>query len=388
MVRFIENDLMAIKRDFTYYAPYDLKTICDFIATNATAISERDIAPIALKSDKGLAYHRLPFDLDSTDECPTFDELFSRMTNAPAVLAFIGSIFDATSSREQFPYIYGVGENGKGRLLEYLLWQLDDAATIANVPKGEGAKRWFNAQTYNKRLVCFGECDQFSFATSEEMKAITGNSYVPVDDKREKLFRGRAICKFIFASNVKPTVERVAAHKRRVIFAEMEPIKGPPVSPRAYDLKLRAEGHAFLSKCWREYQRHGASGGVIATDNEVFTRLAEYNEEDFQEIVNEKCVISPDLFVLSSDIAELLKGAGLPGTAKRRMLRFLEQRYGVKRKPRKMAPVAGGEPQLKEGLWGIGVKGGRPPARPLTVESAEAWRETVRLCSGVELTDF
>ena len=143
---------------------------------------------------------------------------------------------------------------------------------------------------------------------------ITGSDLVLVDDKREKLFTGRAICKFMITANKKPAIENVNAHRRRLIFATMSPVTGTHIPPNVYNKMLDDEGHAFLSKCWALYVAKG-QGRKIQNCDDTYKALLEENEVDFQEIVDRWLVADPTGCFQEMDIRHLLRRAGQIGRA-------------------------------------------------------------------------
>jgi hypothetical protein len=328
--------LGRLHRDFECASASDIEHVRRFIVAMAPGISQDVILPIAWKSQPGLAYERLPFNLDSAEDAPTWESILSRCSNALAIKAFLGSLFDPEADRSQFLYIYGAGNEGKGSMIEALSTVLGSAHTNQITPK---ELRFWLSSIYNKRLVTFSECDDFKFAVSEDMKAVTGNDTVSVDEKGQPIFKAKAICKFMFAANVKPRAQDTPAHRRRLIYSEVSPYTGKPVPYKAFVGSLVTEMHAFLSLCWREYQRLCPGGEIIPVEKEAFDLLLKETQSDFEEILQEFFVVDPRLVCRSRDVANVLTAiAKVPPQTIPAFKQFLKSK-GVKYSARYVVPT-------------------------------------------------
>lgn len=387
VVRIISDDGLeaAIKDYFTkklcikhptwlWYRTSDLDRTLRFLRAEAPFIDGSEIAGVATKSHEGYAFHKLDYDLDSTKDFPTFKELFGRMTNAEAVMTWIGSLFDSTSDRSQLVYLFGEGNNGKGRLVEFLGTAFGAAHIESAVPRDP---RFWTGSVYNKRLVTFGECDDFQFAVGETIKAVTGNDTVVIEKKGKDFRKATAVCKFLFASNVKPAVRGTEAHTRRVIFGEMTPYTGPHLAPSVYDKKLRDEGHAFLSHCWRLYKKNAETFGKIQVDAAMMSALVEENTAQFEELIDQYFALDPDLHVKSNQLLALLVETQHERKDLRQFRLFIENKYKARYSARRV------DGHLIKGFWGLGLKGSAPircdakaPKRPGgSLRSDQEWKE-------------
>ena len=103
------------------------------VRSMAPKMKADDISPVNLKTDSGLCWHRLPFDLED-GPTPVFDEMFSRIDAPKSVMAWIGSLLDPQADLQQYLWIYGDGQNGKSSLSNFLRKVLGPAHRAEQVP--------------------------------------------------------------------------------------------------------------------------------------------------------------------------------------------------------------------------------------------------------------
>lgn len=261
--------------------PY-ARQAAEFFLSRAPVIQETHITPVAQKSDKGLCWHRLPWDLPKTPgPSPTFDEMLSRMDHPELVMAWVGSLLDAKADREQYLWIHGEGLDGKSRFANFLHRVMGPAARAENVPTTQERRFWASGLR-GKRLVVFGDCDNGKFAGDGFFKRLTGDDPVRIEEKGVNAMDARLVAKFLFHGNVRPKIGTSRADLRRALIVEMRPVQGAVCATRTYDEKLWDEGAHFLARCIAEYRRVCPDGGKIPLSGEARDRvleLAEMNEE-------------------------------------------------------------------------------------------------------------
>jgi len=349
----VESTLTTVHKDFDSASPQDIIHMQKFIRIMAPGIDQNTILPIAEKSTPGLTYERLAYDLNVDGPTPTWDSILVRCSNEKALRAFFGSIFDPKADRSQFIYIYGEGNEGKGSMIEALSQGLG-SAHIGMVAQKDTT--WFAGTVYDKRLVTFGECDDFKYAMSEHIKAITGNDTTTINQKFAPLFKAKALCKFMFASNTKPRVFNTPAHKRRLIYSEIQPWTGKAIPVKVFVAKLVEELPAFLSSCKKIYDQVCPEGGVIPTDELVFINLMEENDHELEDIVDEFFIVDPRLHCKMKDIESIfnqknLKPKLIPvfkAYLRSRSIKYDSKKVYLSRSDR--------DPTSKKALWGIAPK--------------------------------
>lgn len=227
--------------------------------------------------EKELAFTRLPW-LAKEGPCPTWDNLLGRMSNAEAFKQWVGSLFDEKSYLQQYVWLYGKGNDGKGSINRFLS-KVFGPAYCSKQPKERGDKNWTH-ELLGKRVVVFPDCNDQVFITSGVFKSLTGGDPIGVEAKFEMSFCTRLNCKFLVLSNEQPMLSSEKADRRRIIYCELPSVDE---SGDEFELKLWEEGGAFLGKCLQAYGQL-APGTCIPTNTDEVDDLIELNELHFAEV--------------------------------------------------------------------------------------------------------
>lgn len=307
---------------------------------------ETEIAPVSQASDLGFTFHRLPWDLIPGD-CPTWDEMFSRMQNAEAVMAFIGALFDPKADRQQYCWIYGDGGNGKSAISRFLHQVFNGAFRAEVVPSG-GDKFWTSG-LHNARIVVFGDCNNYNFPTTGLFKQITGSDLIKIEFKREAAFSAPLVCMMLFLSNKKPNIKGEQSDVRRAIYAEIAPINQPLIPTLMYDSMLFSEGAAFIYKCVTLYKKLAPKNGPIPVNESQLKQLVEDNEEEMEmltlrnfeiEKTDQKKRLEGDRwFIAPCRLDSIFREIGITGDRRRYYLEYLKRRFQVDKKSVKVDGV-------------------------------------------------
>jgi hypothetical protein len=255
-------------------------TIAKTWAMSADALPPKMLKSLRWASEPGYCWDRLPWDLGAYgQDCPTWDSLLSRMTNVPAFLAFIGSLFYDQSSLQNYCWVHGDGNDGKGAINRFLAKVFGKSYRSKQPPDRNGKIGNWLYSLIGSRLVVFPDCNNASFAASGPFKAMTGGDPVEFEAKFKMPFTDRLNCKFIFFSNEKPNLSSERADMRRVIYCEFT--EQGTYDP-AFEDKLWAEGGAFISTCCQLYLNDYPKHGPIQSDTEAIKSLVSENEEHFE----------------------------------------------------------------------------------------------------------
>lgn len=242
---------------------------------------------VTWKSDPRPAHHKVSFDplpvRDCVGKTPLFDELMKRTANSTALMAFIGSLFDENSQCQQYVWIYGDGQNGKGALVRRLNSVLGPVISSEQPP--ERASKHWTVGLIGKRLVVFPDCEDPAFTRGGLFKSLTGEDRTRVEIKGGAILFMDLPLKFMFTSNKKPDISSGKADKRRIIFCPIKPIEdGGDLN---YEAKLEAETPAFISMCHHEWLAYGDSRASISSKNDQdLNDLIERNEIDCAAFVD------------------------------------------------------------------------------------------------------
>lgn len=282
--------------------------------------------------DPGLCFRRLPWIFQEgggPKDCPTFAELFSRISNGPALRDWIGSLFDPSVRPQQYVWLYGQGGNGKGSLARFLHKVLGRVVVNKNPPPPNCEARWA-AGIIGARLVVFPDCNHASFPASGFFKTLTGGDPIDIDPKFEKPFTAELNAMFMFLSNERPKLSSQKADMRRAIFCDFADT-GRPEDPH-YEQKLWAEGGAFLSYCIESYRTGYPNGGVIRAD---MTDLEEYVgvvEEPYEVFFEQHFALEPHSSVSPQQMQEALCDRFKSSREHGEFLKWMERRHGVRKR--------------------------------------------------------
>lgn len=233
---------------------------------NMTTAIEKPIG-VSFKSDPGLAFHRVDFDLPqnaSFDTPPLFEEFLTRCGNKIALCAFIGSLFDEKANKQQYLYIHGEGGNGKGALVSLLRRVLGPSSHGEVAPAKNKINNFWTSTFIGKRLVVFNECDQPDFPASGFFKSLSGGDAIRIEKKNKEAYSTELNCKFIFLSNEELSISSSIADQRRAIFCKVEKIKTKEKA--SYHDDLYAEAPKILRECIDIYKQVCPEGGSIPVE--------------------------------------------------------------------------------------------------------------------------
>jgi hypothetical protein len=250
------------------------KQTLEFFHAYSESFSET-IYPVRFLSQPGNTFHRLDFDLQD-GATPTFDEMLSRASNAQAIMAYIGSMFEAESEMQQYLYIYGEGRTGKSRLPKILMRIFRDSACASYA---HHMNQFWTSQFMNKRFAYFPDCDNPNFVTSGLWKSMIGGDPVRVEFKGQAIHSVQLFCKFLIVSNNKPNIESDVASLRRVIFSEFKPFDNERIPDAIYDALLWSEVPKFIKRCLEVYREVAPRHGAIPTEGDVLAEVISHAEE-------------------------------------------------------------------------------------------------------------
>lgn len=298
------------------------------------------INPVVQKSDDSYCFYRLPFDFDNDPaktiefDAPCWAELLGRMSNHEAFLAWIGSLFDTESDRQQYVWIYGEGENGKSTIGRFLTRLIGPSARSEQVPD-KGDKFW-SYGLLGKRLIIFPDCNDYGFPQRGIFKSLTGEDGVRVEAKGHNSFSTTLNGKFLFFSNEKPSITGTSANKRRAIFCEIAPILER--FGKDYEERLWLEAPIFISECAKTYKFHTKDSKTITTKTDGIEALISDNEDRYQAFAQEYLNIHSearpkDIELLTPyQLQDCFRRAGIRSfNEQRQYLSYMERELGIKK---------------------------------------------------------
>lgn len=363
-------------------------------AVEATRVWRCMATPVEVKNiswpgEAGLAFRRMPWPLQSGAH-PCFDELMSRISNSHALKCFIGSLLNENSDMQQYVWLHGKGENGKGSLSRFLHKVLGDAYS-SQTPPQKNDKFW-TSMLLGKRLVVFPDCNDQEFVTSGLFKSLTGGDPVRCEQKMQPAFTRIMTAKYMPISNNRPNLTSEKADQRRIIYCEIGAIECD--ADPEYETRLWAEGGPFLTSCMIAYAEACPKNGKIPVDknDSALTDWVSTVEEKYETIFEQNFELDSNSYILPVAMQDrlnevLAKDARLHGDFRM----WLERSHGIKKATEhKMT----GTPKVYRGVrlvpWGHAVRdsqqrqydlqrkwdkqrdgGGRRPGHLKTVETVD-----------------
>lgn len=246
-------------------------------------VEQEEPKPFLWPREKGMGYRRLPWEL-GVGPTPTWDRLLAKMSNAEAFRAWVGSLFVQDSDMQQYVWIHGEGNDGKGSINRFLA-RVFGASYFAGQPPAKGDKFWGYYALIGKRLVVFPDCDDAKFVRSSLFKSLTGGDPIAVEQKKGALFTYKSRAKFLAFSNVRPELSSAKADMRRVIYCEFD-ASAPLIVCDDFEGDLEREGGAFLSACLELYSKQYPRRGGITSDDDTALQVeawASTFEEEFED---------------------------------------------------------------------------------------------------------
>ncbi len=303
---------------------------------------------VTWKSDPRPSHHKLDFDPIPADQlkgsAPLFAELMSRTSNSHALMAFIGSIMDEKSQRQQDVWIYGGGKNGKGALFRCFVRLFGPVYGSEEAPTGD-SKHW-TAGLMGKRVVAFPDCNNASFVTTGRFKSLTGEDKIRVEIKNGPVLSVDIPAKFLFTSNNKPRISSTTADIRRIIYSHIRSVDEDKLTEYYEDL-LWEEVPNFMSACWHQYQLStgcNPRAEIPVRNADEVMDLAMESEHEYEGFVDgyllfdrdEDGMLKPDtagkqISTSISDMIDAMTSAGFKTNYDRSLLRqYLERRHGIR----------------------------------------------------------
>lgn len=335
LLRYLEDNLGGSK----YFALgfRQAKECIDYWATKTLPIPVPK--PFTTASDTSLTFHRLPFDFVHTEEpTPTFDQLLKRMGTDQDTLVrlWIGSLFVEESDQSSYLWIYGEGNDGKGRLASVLGKIFGPAYLGSTVPDDRNMRFWTHS-LLGKRLVCFGECNNYNFPMTALFKSITGGDTVNVEEKGKNMFSTKLQCRFLFLSNERPGITGSRANLRRALYVKMRPMTDEEEKNRMpaaeMESRLWDEVPAFIGRCIAEYRSKYPHHAPIIADDKAKAGLDDLvaENEELLAVVTDRYFTQGDdnTFVLSSKMIEIRQLEKMTSVDYRNWISYLRRNYKI-----------------------------------------------------------
>ncbi len=346
----LANDILAYcetslagRPDFAL-TPRQARDAAEYYLMTGAPIPPEEVKAVRWLDEPGLTYRRMPW-VRQRGSAPTWEGLIGRMSNAEAVLAWLGSLFYEESSLHSYVWLYGVGGDGKGSINRFLS-KVFGTSYRSKQPPGNGqfADKFWTYGLLGARLVVLPDCDDFTFVSKGLFKSLTGGDPVDLQAKGQMSFTARLNAKYLIISNEKPSVSSEKADMRRIIYSELRTAEA--FDPD-FEAKLWEEGGAFLSACVDRYVDGYPNHGPIQSDGEEIAEWVATLEEPFEVVLHRWLRLDENAHIVPGDMQRMLK-AEWPKSRRDQLdfMRWLEKTHGIRRK---RVPLPGGCRQWQYG---------------------------------------
>ena len=329
------NDFRLI-HDFTL-SDKQIDSVTKLILKRFEYLKQREIPEYLFSSEAGITFRKLDFDPEEIPT-PTFDGFMARVKTEKqrsALLAFIGAIFDRDKTPQQYAWLVGEGDDGKGSLFRLLQKMFSSRGSVSFSTEPASLDKHWAAQFVGKRFGFCAECEHPEIISNGMFKSITGGDPLPVRAMRKESTTVLIKTLLMLGSNKRPTIKWERALRRRALYIEFEEKKAAWIEN--YEDLLWQERAGIVAKCiaaWNVYR----STGRIPADEEALDDLAIDNSADYFHIAADKLRFGPALQIKTLDfwryLDEYIPGISAGKNAnvlQRDFVGFLRKNYNVER---------------------------------------------------------
>lgn len=226
------------------------------MSASACGVDADTVVPLVFKSDTTTpwAFQRLDFDPEPI-ECP---ELLTKMmqrttpNQARSLVLWLGSLLDYSFPRQQYLYLHGKGNDGKGTLIAMLVKLLGQQG-VAMMNMETFADSHSTTALEGARLAIFADENSASFMSRGRFKALTGDDTMSINPKGMPRRNIRLHCKVLIASNHAPHVFGGRADMRRILPVHLAEIPATETSRRE-GLQFIEQGSTIMQFCYGAFR--------------------------------------------------------------------------------------------------------------------------------------
>lgn len=289
---------------------------------------------IVFLSDPELAYARLEFDplpetaiLWPATAFPILNAALTRMTNADAFCARVGSMFDPKADRKQGIWLCGEGDGGKSFWQDVLSYLAGGRHAVADLNPGIMRSDHWKSALIGKNLILVREAKP-EFILGDDFKSLLGDSMHSVNPKNRPIFSTMFKCFALFASNEMPCFPKDSGIENRVIVCKVQPVpEDERLESSVLWERVKPELQAFVSYCLAVYKANG-SGKIKVEDNSAVEEAIEMYESHDWGIFDALFELDPNSSVPSTKFRTVLQEYGIVGNgAQLKFGNFLKRQF-------------------------------------------------------------
>jgi hypothetical protein len=342
------------KSDFQNFDYRDAKNAFAMWKALATPI-ERPRS-VRFKGDNELCYHRLVYDpvsfsydelmpwidfLSSSDEnrscrglpyadrMPRSCELFYRVSNTLALVAYGGSAFFDEANTEQYLFMLGDGGNGKGSLCRWFEMMFGPAYGTKTLPdKDFNFDNTWATPFLDMRVITIPEMKNTKLVTSNIFKSIIGSDLIEVRNLFGRPFPAKLKVKFFLSSNSELSISSQKSDVRRALYCEFAERVGE--DDPMYEKKLWDETPYLFGLMLAVYKHVCPNHGKIIVNNDVLDNVIAVNEAELQEIFDHHFEVDPEASFSSQIILKVRDELHMKPAFYARFRAFMKSRHKIK----------------------------------------------------------
>lgn len=242
-----------------------VNSIINSLYTKTPMAIDYEIKPLTLSTSSEFSAHKLNYEFKETPQLnPHLKELLNRITDSDRLCALLWICFNGHKSPYVI-YLYGEGGEGKSSFTGMLRKKIGKDV----VASFDSSNQFSNFGMFNKALIVLSENNNPRVLQKSEIKQLTGDSIVSIEQKGKDRFTGTLSGLLIIDSNVLPEIDGDSYELRRLRLFKFEPLQAKEFySKEMYENFLGENFNDFLNYCRICYETIGQNWTVLPSPNQ------------------------------------------------------------------------------------------------------------------------
>lgn len=258
------------------------------------------IPAVAFPDTNHYTYKRLSFQ-PKKGATPLFDRIMNNVNNSEAMMAFIWSLLEPKSYKQQVVWWYGLGGDGKGSVSRVLQRVFGKAYIGTSSQDQKSNPSFFTSNLVGKRIAIFSDENNGRLLMTGWFKQLTGDDVIGINPKGDKGYSTKLDLKIMVFSNRPPEFDNTKAHMRRIIYCTPKDTLSYEVDPK-FEEKLCNEIPAILYKCREKYNELAVDHGPIECDMEDAVEVGKIKDHTKFEFLRHNFETGKNCFILREDL--------------------------------------------------------------------------------------
>lgn len=242
-----------------------VNSIINSLYTKTPMTIDYEIKPLTLSTSQEFSAHKLQYDYKEHPQLnPHLKELLGRVTDSDRLCALLWICFNGHKSPYVI-YLYGEGGEGKSSFTGMLRRKIGKDV----VASFDSSNQFSNFGMFNKALIVLSENNNPRVLQKAEVKQLTGDSIVSIEQKGKDRFTGTLSGLLMIDSNVLPEIDGDSYELRRLRLFKFEPLKATEFySKEMYENYLGQNFNDFINYCRICYEKIGQNWTVLPSPNQ------------------------------------------------------------------------------------------------------------------------